>query len=539
MRFRTTEGVALSANGQTAVLTARPDRGDPEGLVVSIPDAATVSVPRGTAGAVSSDGRFAAFRVVPPLAALERARRQRRDAPPNGLAVVEVSARRTAPTVPNVKAFAFARTARHLVFHLGTPERPARDTTARDTAAVPRRDSLQRVAPATKRTEGTALVARALDPGTDAVVHYVAEGWALSDDGTRLAYAVAGRDSTQDALFVRTLATGETARLHGGANTVYRHLTWSKAGRLAALATPVRRDGTPGPATLLTWDGGAEASPVALDTSGGWVVPAGNRLVWTDDGQRLFFGLQPRRADASRPDTTFAGLDTDALLRGRLMDVWHERDGRIQPQQKKRWADEQKRVWLAVLHPDGPHRPPRQRRRRPRRDPAERADGPAIGVGAVRARDVVGRHLRRPLRGGSCDGPPTRASRPHASARRGSRPMAATWSPSTAGTTHRHPHAAVRRLSDGLGVVLTEEEYDTPDDAPAYGLGGSWTTAPPADPWAAQRSSTTATTCGGLRSRRLRRCNVTAARAGPPRPLPHRGHRPRAPRLRGHRHAFG
>lgn len=471
MRFRTTDGIALSANGQTVALTAKPDRGDPEGLVATTDGRTALSVPRGTAAAISSDGRFVAFRIVPSLEAQERARRQRRDAPPNGLAVVDVNARRTLPTVPGVKAFAFAQRAGRLVFHLGTPERSDRDTTRADSSAGPRRDSLQHVAPPHNRTPGTSLVVRDLLSGDETTVRFVSEGWALSEDGARLAYAVATRDSTADALYVRTLATGETVRLHAATNTVYRHLTWSKTGRLAFLAAPIRRDGSPGPATLYTGSG-SDASPVRPETSG-WIVPAGNRLAWTDDGQRLFFGQRPDVPNPAKPDTTFAGLNPDAILAGRTMDVWHTRDGRIQPQQKKRWADEQKRVWLSVLHADG------------RIVPLDSADialadvpqNAETGLQAASERyaretswddsyaDVFAVDLasgqRRRL--ATHYGGPVRLSP--------SGRYALTFDGEQWVATDTRTGEA-QRISTAIAHPLVDEEHDTPDDAPPYGVAG-------------------------------------------------------------------
>lgn len=470
MRFRSAEGVTLSDNGRTAALVARPDRGDPEGVVVTTDGAATVTVRRGTAPAVSSDGRWAAFRVVPTLADAEAARRRRRDAPPSGLAFVDVTARRSAFEVPHVKAFAFAAGARHFVYHYGGAER---DTARMDTALLrPRRDSLQRVAPAPRRTLGTRLVVRALPSGKESMLLYTAEGWALSEDGRSLAFSVASRDTTQDALYVRTLATGETVRLHGAPGTAYRHLTWSKTGRLAFLAAPLRADGTPGAARLYTWDGRGEARPgPAPDV--GWTIPAGNRLAWTDDGARLFFGHRPDVPERAKPDSAFAGLDVDAILAGRAVDVWHGDDGRIQPQQKRRWADEQQRVWLSVLHGDGravrldsadvllaevPQNPTMALQTASERYAREVSwDGAYADVFAVDL--ATGRRTRL-------------ASHARGPARLSPEGRWALFFDGAHWTASDTRTGAARRLTGALAHPLADEEHDTPDAAPAYGFGG-------------------------------------------------------------------
>ena len=371
MRFRTIEGAVLSDDGRTAALTAQPDRGDPEGLVYRTDARAAngraaepVRVPRGSNAAVSSDGRWAAFRLNAPLEAAERARRAKREPAPGGLVLVDVaSGRQTA--FEGVKAFAFARGGRHLVFQYGKPDTLRADTLARDTTGMgepPRPDSLQRVPRSDRKgTPGSRLVVRELASGRDLAIPYVRD-FALSPDGRHLAYAVAHRDSLRDGLYARDLSASglpETAldvRPHGA----YAHLAWSKAedGRtstLAFLQAVEGADGKPGDAALWTYAPGAPAALRLAATAApdGWRIPPGNRLTWTDDGQQLFFGMRPREAAKAPRDTALTVFAPKNILLDRTVDVWNARDARINPQQKKLWSSLQERVWLNVLHADG------------------------------------------------------------------------------------------------------------------------------------------------------------------------------------------
>lgn len=131
-------------------------------------------------------------------------------------------------------------------------------------------------------------------------------------------------------------------------------------------------------ASIWTWRAGDSAprSLLAADAApDGWYVPVKNRLHWTRDGARLFFGLRPTDAggtatpgsevnDAAADETNAADpaaaeaaaiadlFDVDAILEKRELDVWHWQDPLIVPHQKKVWAREKDRTFQAVIHVD-------------------------------------------------------------------------------------------------------------------------------------------------------------------------------------------
>ena len=222
---------------------------------------------------------------------------------------------------------------------------------------------------------------RNLATGADREIEHVI-AYVFDEPSRHLAYAVAGPegksngayvlDLTDDALSVRALTSAEAGR--------YTHLTWAEeSSRLAWVAAVDDDLHEPGPADVWSWDGGEPQRLAASDEApDGWRIPSKNRLSWSEDGERLFFGYRwvdpvreerrlekqaEKREERARKEAKESGeameeddepydpFDFDALLDKRKLDVWHWDDPYIIPHQKKQWKETEKdRVYLAVAH---------------------------------------------------------------------------------------------------------------------------------------------------------------------------------------------
>ncbi len=480
MRLPTLAGTVVSDDGSTVATVAQPDRGDAEGLVVRTAPVATgrrasgapatpdpIRIPRAASPAVSADGRFAAFLQTPPLAEAERLRLKKSPASEPGAILVD-AVRGVSTTWTAARRFAFAPDGRTFALLHGPPDTtrlgdvPPRRTT--------RADTLMRGFPLRKGEAGRRLLVRDLVSGRDVTLRGVRE-FAFSDDGRTLVYAVAHRDTTADGLFARDLDSGATTVLDRRTRGAYPRMAWSRSGTLAFLAARDRADGTPGDADLRTWRAGEPAAALRIgQPPTGWTIPPDSRLTWTDDGQRLFVGLRPAAAPASA-DTAFAPLDVSAILRERGVDVWGAHDARIQPQQKVQFDERRRRLWTAlldiaagtlvpldsgdVLLADVPQNPRTALARDAERHAAEAswdrgyADLYAVDLATGRRRRVA-EHV---------DGPARLTPDGRAIVRFGGR----AWQALDTAT------GAARTLG-GPDTPLADEEHDSPDPAPAYGL---------------------------------------------------------------------
>ena len=464
MQFRGIEGVAIAENGSTVAFTAMPDRGDPEGIVRATRGEAQFSVPRGSHAALTPRGDYAAFRLEPPLADAEARKARKQPALKPGLVLLATATGDTLQ-VADVEEFAFSADGRWLAYLHHTPP----DSTAK-------KDSLH--------SATTALVLRRLTTGDTLVVPFVS-AFAFDDVGRRVAYSVAAPDSLRDGLYLRDLEADASARTEAPLDRrpqgAYASMTWRDgADDLAFLASATDSTGTSGPASLWIWDGRRAAS--VADTTGlpnRWVIPPDhNRLRWTDDGRRLFFGLRAR-ADTTVADTTLTHdlYDLDAILARRTVDVWSGGDSLIVPNQKKTYEARQQRTHQAVFH---------------------RRSGRVVALGTGEV-DVVGTPENARVALGTSDAPYRRnatwagsyedlytidledGSRTRIAEHLGA--SARSLSPDgrfvayyDAGDWHLYDVQArtTRTITEGLGVPFANEDHDTPDAAPGYGLGG-WT----------------------------------------------------------------
>ncbi len=472
MKIRQVADASISDDGHWIALTARPDRGDPEVLVHATRGATRYSVPLGSNPVIAQGGAWVALRLNPSFEATEKAKAG--DAPRRGMALL-ATATGEVTQFPEVQDFAFTEDGGWLVYH--------RFEAKPDSAA-------KAEAPKGKRKAGTTLVLRHLATGREIEVPHV-RAFAISPHRALVAYAVAAPDNARDGLYVRDLsAAGEPERVvHATAFGHYAQLTWSEVGSLAFVAATENGDGEPGRGSLAAWLGGETRTLVATDAGpAGWVVPSVNELRWSEDGNRLFFGWRPLRADevkegsappgAERADSAkpFNAYDSVAILKGSGVDVWHWKDPRINPQQKILWPREKDRTYRAVHH-----------LATSRTVALAGLDLPEVDVPS-NPRIALGRSELPYLwestwTGGAFDLYAVGledGKRTLVAERLSGRPFlspegkyALYWN---AGHWHLYDVTAgtTRNVTAGLPVSFADEDHDTPDEPGGYGIGG-WT----------------------------------------------------------------
>jgi dipeptidyl aminopeptidase/acylaminoacyl peptidase len=182
--------------------------------------------------------------------------------------------------------------------------------------------------------------------GVDVIVHDLLTGRdqllgsvgeiAFNKTGGLLAYSVDGAPRDGNGLFVLDVTTGRVSTLDNDSR-VYSRLTWNEAGTgLAVLkGADVDKMRERDNALLVYPDvhaalGESEYAPVRLNpatTAGfpkGFVLSDRAPLAWSDDNQRVFFGIKEQ----------VAALDTAVRRRGpdevADVDVWNTKDDRIQ-----------------------------------------------------------------------------------------------------------------------------------------------------------------------------------------------------------------
>ncbi len=491
MKFRAIGGTTISEDGKVVAYGLQPDRGDGEAVIHALATGKLVRVPLGASPSISKDARFVAMVLKVPFAASEKTGK---DKPKPGMALVDVAAG-TVTRFENVEKFAFSDDSRWLAYQLPAPEakageKPTAPAAGGGGAGAGARAGSPAEAASSPRAEtakaGGALKLRDLTNGTERAIPTVA-AFAFDPASKSLAVVVSGAEGKGNGVFVYALpdAAAAPAAAAQADKGRYESLTWAKDGHALAFLSGV--DKPAGSATLSLWDAAARQSKQAASSDQapkGWTLPIKNDLAWSKDGQHLFFGFKPpqkggapagaEKAEKTDKDAVPDPYDFDAILAKVEGDVWHANDPRIIPQQKVMWNREKDRTYRAVLHVDSGKVVPLAALDLPDVAVPENAkfalatsDVPYLkettwGEGG---RDVFVVDLETGART-----PVVKKLRDQPSMSPDGRFVAyfdgANWRLFDTST------GTVRLATGTLKVILTDEEHDTPDAPPAYGLGG-------------------------------------------------------------------
>ena len=482
MKFRAIGGTTISDDGTVVAYGLQPDRGDGEAVVHALATGKAVRVPLGASPVISKDARFVAMAVKVPFALGEKTGRDR---PKPGMALVEVASG-TVTKFESVDRFAFSDDARWLAYLAPAPEARQGGSGDRPAAAGPATapPAGPRAARGDEARAGSLLKLRDLAGGTDREIASVA-AFAFDPASKFLAVLVNAAEGKGNGVFLYPLADAAAAPVAAAQadKTRYESLAWAKDGHALAFLAGVEKPA--GVATLTIWDAASKQAKQAASgdqAPKGWTLPIKNDLAWSKDGKRLFFGFKPPqkgaasadRAEKTDKDAAPDPYDFDAILAKVEGDVWHWNDPRIIPQQKILWPREKDRTYRAVLHADSG-----------KIVQLAGLDLPDVAVPenakiALATSDVP--YLKETTWGeGGRDvfvvDLETGARTPVAKKLGGQPSMSpdgrfvaffdgANWQLFDTGAKK------ARVATAGLKVVLTDEEHDTPDAAPAYGLGG-------------------------------------------------------------------
>ena len=470
MRFKAIRTPVVSGDGTILAYGAQPDRGDGEGVVHELGGGRVFKIPRGSAPAISGDSRFVAMVVRPPFEEIEGAKTP----PKPGMALLDVRSG-AVTSFDRIDRFAFSENGTWLAYLLSPApaEKGAAAGTAAETKPAPGAGDRK------KLPQGNPLKLRNLASGEEIEIANVTT-FAFDKASAFLAYVQSAEDGTGNGLFARDLSAPAAAAI--AVSQVdrgrYDQVTWAVHASVLAFATATEEDG---PATVWRWDGSARTTRQLASATlapAGWTLPLKSDLAWSKDGQRLFVGFKPSApelpAAAVKKEGPTDSYDVAAILAKTELDVWHWNDPQINSQQKKTWTREKDRTYRAVIHQADGRVVRLADLDMPDVETTENARY-ALGFSDVpyrkqttwgeRQRDVylvsLADGTRRPVAKGLFD---TASLAPDGG----------TVAFFKDGQWHLYDAATgqTRNATGSLGVRLDDEVDDTPDVAPAYGLGG-------------------------------------------------------------------
>ena len=370
--WRQIQGAALSADGKWAVYTLSPVVGEGELVARATNGSTEYRAPRGFTGRpqlqpaadsaalfspqpaqISADGRFVVFTQYASRADYERVRGRRgAPQPPTAMTIMALTDGKTT-SVPRVRSFRLARNGgRYLAYQLedsvalrapGAVVSPGAAAGLAPAAPGAARDSTRPAGP--RREYGSTLVIRELATGTETRIEGVTS-YSFDENERWVGYTVTTRDGAADGAYVRALPSGTTTPLLAARGT-YRSFTFDRKGEQVVFLADAG-DSTSRPrfalyhAALAPAKGGKFAARrivAAGDAPTGMLLAERGRVDFTRDGSAVLFSLAMTPMDS---------IPADSLMDKAVYDLWHWQDTKIMPQQKIEAGRDRNRSQLAI-----------------------------------------------------------------------------------------------------------------------------------------------------------------------------------------------
>jgi dienelactone hydrolase len=381
----------ISNDGQFVLYTVNPQEGDGE-LVIQNPNTKYKKViARGYSAVITEDSKYAVFKIKPSFQETRQARIKKKtgdDLPKDSLGIIELGQdsvwkmakiksyktpekaagwiayllEKTEPVVPRVKALPDSATqlktmlqmADSLVRVADSIRNKTKEAQTKGLAVLtPAKKETKPAAPkadAEKVEEGTELVIRNLNTGTDKKIKLVTE-YFFSKKANTLVVETSAKNNdsiTKATVLWIDLASGKTDTIFKKFNDAKNYVLNEEGDQLAFVA---ERDSAAKALTkfykLYYYKPGSDSAAVIAEknTVGmklGNTISENANLVFSKDGKKLFFGTAPIKAPK---DTTLVDFELSRL------DIWHFNDDYLQPQQLKQLDGELKRSYTAVIKP--------------------------------------------------------------------------------------------------------------------------------------------------------------------------------------------
>ncbi len=363
MKFKEIHSPAISEQGDWVYYATKPDRGNGETITVSLLSQKSYTIPQGSSPVMTKNGKWLATTLLPDFAALEKEENTKKGKDSklkNGMALLDTTTGKIIQ-VEKVKSFAFSDDSEWLFYTLFAEEKKA-ESKKEDIQKEPEQEE--------PKTETYQVVLRRLTDGHEFPMTGLVN--IMFDPASRfLAYSVLDEENgTLNGLYVRDLKKDDARvkKIHGQPLDRYSNLAWSKTKSRLAFIYHKKKEPTKTSegektkpnkifsSTLEIWEGQKDKvhTPIAKQQMPvGWLLPADNELSWSEDEDRLFFGLKPAVEYLwSQPEPKAEEkqdiYDIPSLLENRGVDVWHWLDPYINTQQKMEWEKFTKRIYTAI-----------------------------------------------------------------------------------------------------------------------------------------------------------------------------------------------
>lgn len=335
MKFPRIQHQSISDDGKWVGYSLVPERGDPVSFVVSTEDTTKFKFERTRNPVFSPNSEWVILRLLPKAIDMENAEK---DKPAEGLLLFNL-VNKTKFTFEKTKSFVFSEDSRWLAIHFKEKDDKSKDTGRREI--------------------GTMLTLFDLASKNQVDLQYVTE-FSFDTLSQYFAYVVSEPDGKKNGLYVMYLK-GEFSlpiKADVDSGVVISTLSWNKARRALSYVKSFEIKNTKIDSAMICYMPMELLVPqVIVDFTqlpNDWYIPRKNRLRWTEDGQRLFFGIKPKMDTSIAKDkikfndTNF--YDVKTILKKADYTLWHWNDPKVKTHEKTWWEKNKDRTFWCVYH---------------------------------------------------------------------------------------------------------------------------------------------------------------------------------------------
>lgn len=339
MRYQT-----ISDDGKWVTYSLVPNRGDPKSFVISTKDTTHFELLRTTHPIFSKDSKWISFQVLPK--AIDTANSED-EKPEQGLLLLNLETGERFE-FDKVNFRKFSNDSRWLALHL----RPESEKNKQG----------EKIKKEFKSTNfGSMLILFDLSNKNSLEINYVTE-FSFDTLSNYLAFAISEPTQKNNGLYLLKLREQfePPSKIDCDSSVIVSSIAWNNKKNTLTYIKSYRRKFSQVDSSLIidyiisNHQKNLIITESMLDPS--WFIPTKNRLHWTDDGNRLFFGIKPKKDTSLKKeiitfsDTNFYDIKT--ILNEANYTLWHWSDPRIKPNEKYWWGKNKDRVFLCLFNPD-------------------------------------------------------------------------------------------------------------------------------------------------------------------------------------------
>jgi dipeptidyl aminopeptidase/acylaminoacyl peptidase len=336
-KWNTIQRPMISNHGEWVVYQLKPGEGDTKLTIFNAKNKKEYTFDRGDNAKITGDSKFVIFKITShadTLKMMKRKKVKKKDMPNDTLGIYNLETR-SLFKVPNVKSFK-------------VPEKWNGHIAYLQEAQVFEKGDSTTIQPKKKETKdnGTRLTIRELKTGAEKTFTYV-KNYKLSVEGGKMLFSSTGNDSTFYAgMYCYNFFQKELKILHQEKGE-YKFLTFDEKGNQAAFLSNVdTTEAQVPPFQLHFWNGKSAAAEVVFNNVNAllgkdWIVSGNEKLSFSENGKRLFFGIAP---PPILQDTTL--LEEEIVN----VEVWSYTDKKLYTEQENDLKKDKNKAYLTVYN---------------------------------------------------------------------------------------------------------------------------------------------------------------------------------------------